>query len=99
MAEPGIWTTTLWPLIQIVFYVLLIVIPLLLAVAYLTLAERKVIGAIQLRQGPMTVGPYGLLQPIADGVKLFLKETIIPTGSSRLVFFLAPAVTFVLAMI
>jgi NADH-quinone oxidoreductase subunit H len=67
--------------------------------AYVTYAERKIIGAMQLRQGPMTVGPYGLLQPIADGVKLFLKETVIPTGANKMVFVLAPMVTFVLAII
>jgi NADH-quinone oxidoreductase subunit H len=86
-------------LIWIVILILLIVVPLLLAVAYLTYAERKVIGAMQLRQGPMTVGPYGLLQPIADGVKLFLKETVIPTGANKVVFIAAPMVTFILALI
>ena len=80
-------------------YVLLIVVPLLLAVAYTTWAERKVIGAMQLRQGPMTVGPWGLLQPIADGAKLFLKETVIPTGANKVVFVLAPMITFILALI
>ena len=70
--------------------VLVIVVPLLVAVAYLTYAERKVIGAMQLRQGPMTVGPFGLLQPLADGLKLFLKETVIPTGANKVVFMLAP---------
>ncbi|MGF1476906.1 MAG: NADH-quinone oxidoreductase subunit NuoH [Geminicoccaceae bacterium] len=84
-----------WTVIKI----LAIVVPLLLAVAYATYAERKVIGAIQLRQGPMTVGPWGLLQPIADGLKLFIKETVIPTGASRIVFLLAPMVTFILALI
>jgi NADH-quinone oxidoreductase subunit H len=83
----------------IVFYVLVIAVPLMLAMAYLTYAERKIIGAIQLRQGPMTVGPYGLLQPLADGAKLFFKETVIPTGSNKIVFVLAPMVTFVLALI
>ena len=86
-------------LIKIVVLVLVIVVPLLVAVAYLTYAERKVIGAMQLRQGPMTVGPFGLLQPLADGLKLFLKETVIPTGANKVVFIVAPMVTFILAMI
>ncbi|MEO1090802.1 MAG: NADH-quinone oxidoreductase subunit NuoH [Pseudomonadota bacterium] len=79
--------------------VLAIIVPLLLAVAYTTWAERKVIGAMQLRQGPMTVGPWGLLQPIADGAKLFLKETVIPTGANKVVFVIAPMITFILALI
>ncbi|WP_159713117.1 NADH-quinone oxidoreductase subunit NuoH [Geminicoccus flavidas] len=83
----------------IVGQILLVVVPLLLAVAYLTYAERKVIGAMQLRQGPMTVGPFGLLQPLADGAKLFLKETVIPATSNKVVFILAPMITFTLAMI
>lgn len=87
------------PLAIYVGLTLLIVVPLLLAVAYLTYAERKIIGAMQLRQGPMTVGPFGLLQPIADGAKLFLKETIVPSGANKVVFLLAPMVTFVLALI
>jgi NADH-quinone oxidoreductase subunit H len=78
---------------------LLIIMPLLLGVAYTTWAERKVIGAMQLRQGPMTVGPWGLLQPIADGAKLFLKETVIPSGSNRVVFLVAPMLTFILSLI
>jgi NADH-quinone oxidoreductase subunit H len=91
--------TYLWPAIVITFQIVLIVVPLLLAVAYLTYAERKVIAAMQLRQGPMVVGPYGLLQPIADGLKLFLKETVIPSGASRVVFILAPMTTFILALV
>jgi NADH-quinone oxidoreductase subunit H len=88
----GIWTA--W----MVFYIILLVIGVLLAVAYLTYAERKVLGAMQRRQGPMTVGPFGLLQPIADGIKLFSKETIIPSQSSRVVFLLAPIILFTLAL-
>jgi NADH-quinone oxidoreductase subunit H len=94
-----IWTEFLWPLIWIVIKILIIVVPLLIAVAYLTYAERKVIAAMQLRKGPNVVGPFGLLQPMADGVKLFFKETIIPTTANRVIFILAPMMTFFLAMI
>jgi NADH-quinone oxidoreductase subunit H len=97
MAE--LFSSTLWPLAILTFQVLLLVIPLLVAMAYTTYAERKIIGAMQLRQGPMTVGPYGLLQPLADGLKLFVKETVIPTGANEVVFVLAPMVTFILAII
>jgi NADH-quinone oxidoreductase subunit H len=76
-----------------------IVIVLLLAVAYLTYAERKVMAVMQLRRGPNVVGPFGLLQPIADGLKLLFKETIIPAGANRVIFLAAPMLTFVLAMI
>jgi NADH-quinone oxidoreductase subunit H len=79
--------------------IVVIVVPLLLAVAYLTYAERKVIAAMQLRQGPMVVGPLGLLQPIADGIKLLVKETVIPTGANKVVFIAAPMITFTLALI
>ncbi len=79
--------------------ILAILIPLILAVAYLTYAERKVIAAMQLRRGPNVVGPFGLLQPIADAVKLLFKETIIPSGANRAVFIVAPMITFGLAMV
>jgi NADH-quinone oxidoreductase subunit H len=88
-----------WPIIKIVLEILVIVVPMLLAVAYLTYAERKVIAAMQLRKGPNVVGPFGLLQPLADGAKLFLKETVVPTGASKGVFFIAPALTFILALV
>jgi NADH-quinone oxidoreductase subunit H len=97
MAE--LWSGTIWPIAVIVFYILLIAVPLMGAMAYLTYAERKIIGAMQLRQGPMTVGPYGLLQPLADGVKLFFKETVIPTGANKIIFVMAPMITFVLALV
>ena len=90
---------SVWQVTITVLQILLIIVPLLVAVAYVTYAERKVIGAMQLRQGPMTVGPYGLLQPLADGLKLFLKETIVPTGANTVVFLMAPMLTFCLALI
>jgi NADH-quinone oxidoreductase subunit H len=71
----------------------------LLAVAYLTLAERKVLAAMQLRRGPNVVGPFGLLQPFADAIKMLMKETIIPSGANRFLFVLAPILLFMLAMI
>ncbi len=95
----GLMPPEIWRLIVIVVQIVAIVLPLLIAVAYLTYAERKVIGAIQLRKGPNVVGPFGLLQPLADGVKLFLKETILPSGSSKAVFIIAPMLTFFLALI
>jgi len=93
------WNLYLWPLLWIIIKVLAIVVPVLLAVAYLTYAERKIIGAMQLRRGPNVVGPFGLLQPICDGVKLFLKETIIPSSANRAIFIIAPMLTFFLALI
>ena len=93
------WWVYLWPVLWIVIKILCLVVPLLIGVAYLTYAERKVIGAMHLRRGPNVVGPYGLLQPIADGMKLFFKETIIPTGANKAVFLVAPMLTFSLALI
>ncbi len=85
--------------LAIIGHILLIVLPLLVAVAYLTYAERKVMGAMQMRQGPAVVGPFGLLQPLADGLKLLAKETVIPAGANRAVFIIAPALTFILALV
>ncbi|MHA1113632.1 MAG: complex I subunit 1/NuoH family protein, partial [Alphaproteobacteria bacterium] len=93
------WTGYAWPAILIVLQILAIVLPLLVAVAYLTYAERKVIAAMQLRKGPNVVGWFGLLQPLADGAKLWLKETIVPEGASPVVFLAAPMLTFGLSMI
>jgi NADH-quinone oxidoreductase subunit H len=79
--------------------VLAVVVPLLIAVAYLTYAERKVLAFSQLRKGPNVVGPFGLWQPFADGLKLLMKETIVPSGANRLVFIIAPIVTFTLSLV
>ena len=88
-----------WPTVLIVLSIVAIVVPVLTGVAYMTYAERKVIAAVQLRKGPNVVGPLGLLQPIADGLKLLFKETIIPVGANRVVFLLAPMLTFILSLI
>jgi NADH-quinone oxidoreductase subunit H len=78
---------------------LCLLVPLLMGVAYLTYAERKVLAAMQLRRGPNVVGWFGLLQPFADALKMMMKETIIPSGSNRLLFLMAPMLTFSLAML
>ncbi len=78
---------------------LALLVPVLIAVAYLTWAERKVLGAMQMRRGPNVVGPFGLGQPFADAIKMLMKETIIPSGASRGLFIFAPMLTFVLAML
>ena len=78
--------------------ILALVVPLLIAVAYLTYVERKVIGYMQLRVGPNTVGPFGLLQPFADAIKMIHKEIILPKSANSFVFLMAPMVTFVLSL-
>ena len=78
---------------------LALIVPLLIGVAYLTLAERKVLAAMQLRRGPNVVGPFGLLQPFADALKMIMKETVIPSGANRMLFLLAPMLTFGLAVL
>jgi len=74
-----------------------VLVPVLIMMAYATYWERKALGAFQLRKGPNRVGPFGVLQPFADAVKLVMKETIIPSGANRVLFLLAPAITFMLA--
>lgn len=82
----------------ILIKILIIVIPLLISVAYFTLAERKILGAIQRRRGPNVVGTYGLLQPLADGFKLLIKETVLPSNANKFLFLLSPIITFVLSL-
>ncbi len=88
-----------WPTVLIVLSIVAIVAPVVGAAAYMSFAERKVIAAIQLRKGPNVVGPFGLFQPVADGIKVLFKETIIPTGANRVVFLMAPMLTFILSLV
>jgi NADH-quinone oxidoreductase subunit H len=88
-----------WPIAFIVIQIAVVVGVILFCVAYLTYAERKVLAAMQLRMGPNVVGPFGLFQPIADGLKLLTKETVIPSGANRILFVAAPMLTFILSLI
>ena len=93
-----LWASYLWPLIVIVAQSLLLLVILLIAIAYVLLADRKIWAAVQMRRGPNVVGPWGLLQSFADLLKFILKEPIIPAGANKGVFLLAPLVTCVLAL-
>ena len=96
MAE--IWTSTLWPLIIMIAQSLLVLVVLLIAIAYILLADRKIWAAVQIRRGPNVVGPFGLLQSFADLLKFVLKEPVIPSSANKGVFLLAPLVSCVLAL-
>src|ERR1700735_51317 len=96
MAE--FWTSTLWPLIIMIAESLLLLVVLLIAIAYILLADRKIWAAVQIRRGPNVVGPFGLLQSFADLLKFVLKEPIMPSGANKGVFLLAPLVSCVLAL-
>ncbi len=95
----GFFSTIAGEIILTFLKALALIVPLLIAVAYLTYAERKVLAAVQLRKGPNVVGIFGLLQPFADALKMIFKETIIPAGANRVLFILAPMITFGLAVL
>nr|YP_010959160.1 NADH dehydrogenase subunit 1 [Urolophus aurantiacus]WND64987.1 NADH dehydrogenase subunit 1 [Urolophus aurantiacus] len=86
-------------ILSFIIHPLTLIIPILLATAFLTLVERKILGYMQFRKGPNTVGPYGLLQPIADGLKLFTKEPLRPSFSSQFLFLAAPTTALTLALL
>jgi len=88
----------MFALIIVLIKILIIIVPLLISVAYFTLAERKILGAIQRRRGPNVVGVYGLLQPLSDGFKLFVKETVIPSSANKMIFIVSPILTFVISL-
>ena len=92
------WTGFLWPLIIMVAQSVLLLVVLLISIAYILLADRKIWAAVQMRRGPNVVGPWGLLQSFADLLKFVFKEPIIPAGANKGVFLLAPLVTCVLAL-
>ena len=92
------WTGYLWPLIVMVAQSVLLLVVLLIAIAYILLADRKIWAAVQIRRGPNVVGPWGLLQSFADLLKFVLKEPVIPSGANKGVFLLAPLVSCVLAL-
>src|SRR6201990_3699889 len=96
MAE--FWTSTLWPLIIMIAQSVLLLVVLLIAIAYILLADRKIWAAVQIRRGPNVVGPWGLLQSFADLLKFVLKEPLIPAGADKGVFLLAPIVASVTAL-
>jgi NADH-quinone oxidoreductase subunit H len=86
-------------LIEIILSFLGVAVPILVAIAYLTLAERKIMGSMQQRFGPNSVGFFGLLQPAADGLKLLLKEAVVPTNSNTFSFIFAPILTFFVSLL
>ncbi len=92
------WSTVVWPVLWILIKIMCVVLPLLGAVAYLTLWERKLIGWIQIRLGPNRVGPLGLLQPIADALKLLTKEILVPAAANKGLFLLGPIMTIMPAL-
>ena len=86
-------------MIYTILKILFLILPLLISIAYFTLVERKILSSIQRRKGPNVVGIFGLLQPLADGLKLFTKETILPSNSDIILFILSPILTFFLSLV
>lgn len=89
---------SIYDILCAIIKILLILVPLLLSVAYFTLAERKILGAIQRRRGPNVVGIFGLLQPLSDGFKLLVKESVIPSSANKIIFILSPMITFTISL-
>ncbi|NBX22222.1 MAG: NADH-quinone oxidoreductase subunit H, partial [Betaproteobacteria bacterium] len=92
------WAAAIWPVLWTLIKIVVLVLPLMGAVAYLTLWERKYLGWMQVRLGPNRVGPGGLLQPIADALKLLTKEILVPTAASKGLFFIGPILTIMPAL-
>src|SRR6185312_9607722 len=93
------WFGYFWPTIITILEVLLIAVVIAVSMAYLTYFERKVLALMQRRKGPNVIGPFGLLQPWADAVKLITKETIIPSGANTAIFLIAPMLLFTLSLV
>lgn len=86
-------------MLNFIFSSFILVLGILITVAYFTLAERKILGVVQYRRGPNVIGIYGLLQPLADGLKLFIKEPLLPSASDKIIFIIAPIITFLFSLI
>jgi NADH-quinone oxidoreductase subunit H len=98
MGFAEIWSTYIWPLVVILAQSVVLLVALLIYIAFILLADRKIWAAVQMRRGPNVVGPWGLLQSFADFLKFVMKEPVIPSGANKGVFLLAPLVTCVLAL-
>ena len=98
LSAAALWVTVIWPVLWTLIKIVVLVLPLMGAVAYLTLWERKFLGWMQVRLGPNRVGPWGLLQPIADALKLMTKEILVPSAANKGLFFIGPVLTIMPAM-